>query len=214
MHRPDDPSAVAGQFNDNPAIQSPTTKVEAEWLNDLMENVIAPIEAAGIALSKGASGQLLAAIKWLARRNGVPVGAVIRMDGMTVPAGYLALDGAEYLRADYPDLVAYYLADGRDISGSTGAHFTVPNYKGYFDRAWSTDNSVDPGGPREPGDGPQASQNLAHTHSVPTRSNANTGVGFVEDADSSGTVQTVNTGSSGGSEARPINVPFLWCVKT
>lgn len=214
MHRPDDPSAIAGQFNDNPTVQSPTTKVEAEWLNDIMENVIAPIEAAGIALVKGEDGQLLEAIKWLARRFGVPTGTRISVDGSTCPDGYLPLDGAEYLRADYPELVAFYIADGRDITGSDADHFVVPNYEGYFERAASSDDTVDPGGPRAPGDGPQASQNLLHSHSIPTRTNANTGTGFVEDADSSGGVQAVNTGTSGGTEARPINVPFLWCVKT
>ncbi len=217
MHRIDDPTAVADRFNGNPAIQSPTTKVKADWLNDVQENLCVVVEAAGITLDKGDSEQLLQAIKWISRRYGAPAGSVAKMDGSTVPAGYLALDGAEYLRADYPDLVAWYVADGRDITGSTGAHFVVPNYEGYFERAASSDASVDPAGPRAPGDGAQASQNLAHTHTnspAPSDSEGGSGRVVTGNSGTSEPLTSWNTGSSGGSEARPVNVPLLWCVKT
>lgn len=64
MHRIDVPSATPdNQFTEgSPSGGVPATTVAADWLNDLQENVCEVIEAAGIALSKGDSLQLLQAI--------------------------------------------------------------------------------------------------------------------------------------------------------
>lgn len=213
MHRIDTPDAVAGQFNDNPSVASPTTRVTAAWMNDVQENIAQAIEAAGIALVKGDGVQLLAAIKALARLNGVPPGTKGEFYLKTAPAGWLPFDGSQYLKADYPALVAAWTADGLLVNGSTSAYFVVPKLEGYFGRAASSDNSIDPGGPRAAGDDPQMDAFANHTHSLPVRDNAGTGNGFIEDADSSGVARTASTGQTGGSETRPKNVALLWCVK-
>jgi hypothetical protein len=216
MHRIDTPDALANQFNDDPNVATPTTRVTAAFMNDTQENICQAIEAAGIALVKGNGAQLLAAIKALARTNGVPVGTRISFDGTTVPAGYLAADGAEHLRAAYPALVAHYLAEGRDIAGSTGAHFVMPNSEGYFERAASSDNSIDPDGPREAGDGPQADAFKSHAHTVnPPASDSEGAAGRTVTGNTgfSETLTGYNTQPTGGLETRPKNVPLLWCIK-
>lgn len=62
MHRIATPDAVANLFNDNPSVQSPTTRVTAAWLNDVQENLARAIEAFGIALSAGDFDQLKEAL--------------------------------------------------------------------------------------------------------------------------------------------------------
>lgn len=64
MHRIDVPSATPEHLftGGSPTGGVPATTVSADWLNDLQENVVAVIEAAGIPLVKGNYGQLLAAL--------------------------------------------------------------------------------------------------------------------------------------------------------
>tara|TARA_R110000851_G_scaffold250320_1_gene402813 strand:- start:1031 stop:1786 length:756 start_codon:yes stop_codon:yes gene_type:complete len=50
------------------------------------------------------------------------------------------------------------------------------------------------------------SQLPAHTHSIPSRGNSSGGNGYVEDADSTGTVRATNTGSVGSGEAHTHNL--------
>lgn len=212
MHRIDTADAVANRFNDNVAIQNPTTRVTAAWLNDVQENLVQVIEAAGIALDKGNGGQLLAALQVMFAAVRTPVGTVGSFHRTTPPSeDWLPYDGAEYLKADYPALVAIWSDDGLLVDGSSAAHFVVPNYEGRFARNISSSNAVDPAGPRTPGS-LQADEYKAHTHGLPVRSDANTGDGWVEDSDGTGTARTAFTASSGGLETRPKNVALLWCV--
>lgn len=222
MHRVDTEGHDDGHWQDgNPQVGQQGTILSADWLNDLQENVCTVIEDAGVELEKGDPDQLklaIAAMISAAMSDAVsasrtPVGAVIRIDGPDAPAGYLKLDGGQYARAAYPDLVAFYTAQGRLIAGDTGAQFRVPDYRGRFDRAWSTDAAVDPDGPRAPGD-IQEDAFKSHSHTLPVRDNPNAGDGYVEDADSSSTVRNASTGLTGGAETRPKNVALLWCVKT
>ncbi|WP_370236651.1 hypothetical protein [Brevundimonas sp.] len=216
MHRIDTSDALGDQFNDDTNVANPTTRVSAAWLNDVQESLGQAIEGAGIALVKGSGAQLLAAIIALARTNGVPVGTRISFDGTAVPAGYLAADGAEHLRADYPALVAHYLAEGRSITGSDADHFVMPNYEGYFERAASSDASVDPDGPREAGDAPQLDAFKSHLHSVSPPASDSEGAAGRTVTGNTGTSENLtsyNTGSTGDVETRPKNVPFLWCIK-
>ena len=84
-----------------------------------------------------------------------------------------------------------------------------PDWRGIFFRGLDLDRGFDPG--RALGV-LQASQNLYHGHGLPVRSNANTGEGFVEDADSSGSIRSVSTSYDGGNEARPVNQALLACI--
>lgn len=76
MYRIDGPGNVGGTFSEgNPAAGQRATKVTAEWMNELQDEVINVIEGAGITLEKGTRNQLRAAIALLA--SGITVGDVI-----------------------------------------------------------------------------------------------------------------------------------------
>lgn len=64
MHRIDGPGATVDQkFTEgDPVTATPATTVTDDWLNAVQEEIAGVIESAGITLSKGANGQLLAAI--------------------------------------------------------------------------------------------------------------------------------------------------------
>lgn len=68
MHRIDTPSATSNNlFTDgSPTGGVPATVVDSSWLNDLQENIVAVITAAGVPLTKGRSSDLLDAIRGLA----------------------------------------------------------------------------------------------------------------------------------------------------
>lgn len=214
MQRISGPDAIAGLFNDNPTVQSPTTRVSAAWLNDVQENIAQAIEGAGIVLTPGDGGQLLAAIQALAGVFATPPGTKGEFYLLTAPAGWLAFDGAEYLKADYPALVAAWTADSLLVDGSTAAHFVVPDFEGYFSRSSSSDATRDPDGPRVPGAAVQADAFKSHAHTLPSNTGNDSGNGYIEDDNGSGTPRSAVTGAAGGTETRPVNVPFLWCVKT
>lgn len=216
MHRIDSNGALGGMFNDNLALQSPATRVSAAWLNDVQENLAAVIESQDIELDKGEPGQLLAAIMAMFDAI-VPIGAKIELDGPNTSASLLELD-TEYLRADYPRLVAFYSDQDRLIAGSTGAKFRTPDYEGLFSRAASTDATVDPDGPRGPGDGVQQSANKSHSHVVslqPLNSNTDGGSGRVATGGEGveGVIPDFDTGPSGGAESRPVNVALRWLIR-
>jgi hypothetical protein len=221
MHRVDTPGNIGGLWQDgDPSIGQVGTTASKDWFNDVQENINNVIESTGEDLVKGQYDQLNLAIRFLISQavaaavaaTRTPVGTVISLDGPDLPSGgYVRLD-TQYLRADYPDLVAFYQSQGRLITGTTGAHFRTPDYEGLFGRAASSDNTVDPDGPRGPGS-LQADAYAAHDHSIPARDNANSGTGYVEDADASASARNTNTGMSGGAETRPKNVAFTWFIK-
>lgn len=74
----------------------------------------------------------------------VPVGAVLPFSGplASVPAGFLACDGSEVLRADFPELFAVIGTLHGAGDGSTTFH--LPDYRGRFARG------VDAGAGRDP----------------------------------------------------------------
>ncbi|MGH7027938.1 phage tail protein [Brevundimonas sp.] len=218
MHRVDTEGHDNGQWRDgNPQVGQAGTIMSADWLNDMQENLCEVVEGTGIELVKGNPHQLKLAIAAMiaaaAQAARTPVGTVIRVDGPNAPAGYLKLDGGQYTRADYPDLVAFYQAQGRLIAGGNGAQFKVPDYMGRFDRAWSISAAVDPGGPRAPGS-LQADELRAHAHIV----YAGVGQGSTDipavDADGNNANRENPSSTVGGAETRPVNVAFLWCIKT
>jgi hypothetical protein len=222
MHRIDTEANDDGLFQDGtPQLGQQGTMMDADWANAVQENICEVIEGAGLVLEKGdheqlkdaISGMISASTANIIAATRLPVGTIIERDGPGQPAGGYCAINTEYLRADHPDLVAWYTAQGRLIAGSTGAHFRTPNYEGLFSRAHATDNAVDPSGDRAAGD-VQAHAFASHSHDLPVRSNANTGNGYVEDADNSGSVSTATTATTGGStETRPINVVTWWWIK-
>lgn len=73
MHRTDSAGSTADHLftNGDPAADIDPTEVDAEFLNDVQENLCQFIEAAGIALEKGDYGQLAGAVlAYIAAHNG------------------------------------------------------------------------------------------------------------------------------------------------
>ena len=61
-------------------------------------------------------------------------GAIIPFGGTSVPAGYLACDGATYLQTDYP---ALYAIIGNNYGGPP-SHFNVPDLRGRSPMGYGT----------------------------------------------------------------------------
>jgi len=72
MHRIDGPGAtVDNKFTDgDPVGGVQATVVTDDWLNDVQENIMAVMTAAGVAPVKGSAGQLLASLNSLNALNG------------------------------------------------------------------------------------------------------------------------------------------------
>lgn len=119
----------------------------------------------------------------------------------------LAANGAAVSRTTYARL---FTEIGTTYGAGDGATtFNLPDWRAVFFRGLDQGRGLDTG--RALGV-LQMSQNLQHNHIVNVRTNANTGVGFVEDADGTGEARTVGTTFEGGDEARPINQALLACI--
>lgn len=214
MHRVDTDGNEAGLFQDGtPQIGQQGTILSDAWFNDVQENICTVIEDAGIALEKGDFTQLKLAIAAMIAAGGaafVPAGSTITFAAPAAPAGWLECDGAVVARATYPALFAA-IGTVFNTGGETGAQFRLPDLRGEFVRGWDHGRGIDAG--RALGSA-QADELKAHTHSIPANSDQETGNGFVEDANGTGTARTTSTGSTGGAETRPRNVALMWIIKT
>lgn len=76
---------------------------------------------------------------------GNPVGTVIMYYGVTAPNGYLACDGQEFEKSQYPEL-AKLLGSESDDGSESDEKCKVPDLRGYFIRGYDTRNTVDPDG--------------------------------------------------------------------
>lgn len=73
---------------------------------------------------------------------GPPSGSGIDFRGSSVPTGYLAEDGASYLRSAFPDL---FTAIGTTYGSVDGTHFNVPDSRGRVDVGSGTGTFVETG---------------------------------------------------------------------
>lgn len=175
--------------------------------------------------------------------SGVATGAIFFFPANAAPSGYLELDGSLKSRATYASLYTFAAASG-NISANDGAWtagqfspgdgsttFRIPDCRGYFLRGWADAGSVDSG--RVIGS-TQSSANLSHshtasdsghTHSQIIQSGAGGAVNPIaanttSAATTSAAVATgtgnanVTVAASGGTEARPVNLAFICCIKT
>jgi hypothetical protein len=215
MHRIDTAGNDDGLFVDgNPQAGQQGTILDAAWANGVQENLCRAVEAAGIELVKGDHDQLTAAIQAMISTTfalALPVGMRVEFLGPIPETGFMAPDGAQHLRADFPELVAYWSAAGLLIAGDTPDHFKAPLYEGYFSRATSTDATIDPEGPRAAGD-IQADAFKSHNHQVqPPASTDDTSAGATTTGTGGAeTITPYNTASAGGAETRPKNVAHNW----
>lgn len=153
---------------------------------------------AALGLVLGAGGTFVVAM---------PAGAIVAFGMSTVPTGWLYCNGQAVSRTTYARLFALIATTYGVGDGTTT--FNLPDLRGYFPRGWDDGRGVDTA--RALGSN-QADELKAHTHTVPAQSNANSGA-FVEDADGSGAPQAVNTGSTGGTETRPVNIALAYFIK-
>jgi len=150
----------------------------------------------------------------------LPAGMVSAFAMPTAPTGWFACNGQAVSRLTYADLFA---AIGTMYGAGDGATtFNVPDYRGYFLRAWDNARGIDPDRdnrtPRPDGTagdnvGTQQADEL-ETHYHQTRNDGpatNGGSGGKGIADS----YSFNTATSnaGGNETRPKNINVLYCIK-
>lgn len=210
MHRIDTEGHEDGLFVDgSPQIGQQGTIMDADWANDVQENICRVIEAAGMPLVKGDFDQLKLALLTLIGTS-VPAGTVSAFAGSIAPAGYLECNGSVLARADYAPLFTA-IGDAFNTGGETGAQFRLPDLRGEFVRGWDNGRGVDAGRAMASS---QADDLKAHTHSLPSNSDQDGANGFVEDASGTATPRTANTGSTGGAETRPRNVALMYVIKT
>jgi hypothetical protein len=121
MHRIDGPGHIGNRFTaGNPAAGQQATRVTAEWLNDVQENILEVLEQAGIVPVKGVENQLYLAIVAIAAGagggggggDGVPTTRQINSAGLLVGGGALAND----LNLNVPKANGAEVAAGLDDS--------------------------------------------------------------------------------------------------
>lgn len=145
-----------------------------------------------------------------------PVGTVIQGLWASAPNGYLDCDGAA-IPAQYTDLIA--------LVGPT-----TPDLRGQFLRGWSSNATVDPDGPRDPGDAQDDADQLMtgvmvavandrgvfNSASGPFRLR-NDNTGFVDQGGSGGQQSGFDFDNSRvirtASETRPKNVAMRFVIK-
>lgn len=154
----------------------------------------------------------------------ISIGAVYWWPDETPPPEGIEANGAAYSRSVYSSLFAKYGTKFGPGDGSTT--FNVPDLRGKFLRGWDhgAGNDPDAAGRTDRGDGTsgdhvgtkQDGENASHTH-------GNTAVlgtmgipfstGVITIPTLFGGSPIINTGASGGSESRPINVSGMWVIK-
>lgn len=139
--------------------------------------------------------------------NAAPSGMVAPFYRSSAPTGWLKCDGSAVSRTTY---AALWAAMGSPNTGNGSTTFNVPDLRAEFIRGLDDSRGVDSG--RSLGSA-QSQSIQSHRHSLPTYSNADSGVN-VEDAGFSGGLQSSFTGFEGSDETRPRNVALLYCIKT
>ena len=198
----------------------PATRVTADFLNGVQEELVNVIVSGGLTPDGSDRGQLLKALKAIFR----PVGMGYWFTGASsaVPAGYIIADGSEISRATYSDLWAFANSSGNlaanptDKTNNPGKYgsgngtttFTLPNVVGDFLRV--------AGGGRTVGTH-QADAFKDHTHGLTLPNGTDFATGnFLQPNDSGighsyvGTTDNVTGGA--GTETRPVNTAFLFII--
>jgi hypothetical protein len=159
----------------------------------------------------------------------VPAGTIIHTACSTAPTGYLACSGQRVLISSYTALAtAIYVGDLNNTNesiqygqkwdaetggsrSSSGTYISLPNLQGVFMRGWNPTSS-----------GYDASRTFgslqldafkAHSHTY-TVVAANRSAHAAYNTQSMFSAGLTNTGVTGDVETRPVNLPFLACIKT
>lgn len=165
---------------------------------------------------------------WVSIFSDSRVGETVLVQGTASVPGAVKLNGALLSRTGiYAELYAWAVASGNIISdaawtgdalnrgsystGDGATTFRVPNVRGLFPRFFHDGDTTDPDFATRGIGRVQGSQNLSHTHT--TRGGRAEGDDLSTFTNGNGTQDFVSTEASGGSEARPINTPFMAWVK-
>jgi len=131
--------------------------------------------------------------------NGFPVGTVMMYVSTALPAGFQVCDGSVFNPVAYPDL---FTKLGSNI---------IPDLRGRFIRGWSTNNTVDPDGPRAPLT-TQEDMVGPHTHNYQRSLFQDNGNGWNLGGDNDGDTRTVATAVNTGTETRPKNTALVFAI--
>jgi microcystin-dependent protein len=212
----------------------PATRVSADHMNVIQEEIASVIEYAGISLDQSTTydggndvTQLRQAIQALiSAQGGVPVGSIQAYAGESIPTGWLECDGTVLVISGSPDLYsAIGTAWGGDVLGDV---FKIPDLRGRFLRGHDGGAGVDPdrltrtasaaGGNTGDEVGTiQDDEFQTHTHTYTIALGDNNDDNAAPPAASDGSLQGVNyngtTVSSGGTETRPKNAAVKFIIK-
>lgn len=218
----------------DPVAGIPATRVSADYMNVIQEEVAHVIEYAGITIDQATSfesgndiTQLRQAIQALiSASGGVPVGSIQAYAGESLPTGWLECNGALMNVAGSPDLFG---AIGYAWGGSSGdGVFNLPDLRGRFLRGHDNGAGNDPNRltRTESADGGntgdavgtlQGDELKGHTHSYVIALGDNNDDNAAPPAASDGSLQGVNyngtTASSGGLETRPKNAAVKFIIR-
>lgn len=156
----------------------------------------------------------------------IPVGSIIVWPLEYAPSGFIECNGASISRVTYSALFSV-------LSTRYGAYdaytFRIPDYRGFFLRAWDHWTGRDPDrayrsarGDGTIGDNVGTYQGSVYGWHVHSASNlVGAPLGYDGDFDCTseyaracdGRIGIYNTDGSGGSETRPINVNVMYCIK-
>jgi microcystin-dependent protein len=168
-----------------------------------------------------AQGQALAHRTAYLNKRMNPIGEVIMYAGSTAPYGYLVCNGAAVSRSTYAALFALCGTSFGQGNGTTT--FNLPDLRGRFVRMVDGGAGLDPdaAGRTAMNTGGATGNNIgsvqadafeAHVHSIPTSDGL---IGStVAHTDSNQQVGSdIDTGSTGGSETRPVNAYLNFIIK-
>jgi hypothetical protein len=197
--------SLTKKFFTNGGLGEPPSIPEDFWFNMVQEELLGVLTMAGIAPVKSDLGQLAKSIQSIAF-SAYPVGAPIPWPLATPPDGYIIMMGQSFspaltrLASVYPSLI-------------------LPDPRGRVIRGWDNGKNLDPSRALL---SLQAGQNEAHTHDVLLGSGSGAQSVLTNDAgrQPAATSNYVNAGnggpyirSSGGTEARMVNIAFNYIVR-
>ena len=223
----------------DPVAGVPATRVSADFMNVIQEEIAGVVEAAGITLDQGttfAGGhdttQLVDAIQSIVatavnEANIVPVGSIMPFAGpiVNIPSGWLYCDGTLLLRDDYTDL---FSAIGTEWGTTGSTDFRLPDLRGYFLRGIDGGTGIDPqaalrtakyaGGATGSNVGSYQTDAVGphtHTFSFPTGDNNNDNANppSASNGAAVGITYSGTTGSGSGVETRPKNANVVYIIR-
>lgn len=142
MHRIDGPGAtVDNRFTDgDPVGGVQATVVTDDWANDVQEELMSVLAAAGIAPVKGTQDQVVKAFRALIALS-VPSGMVAPFAASLTPSGWLKANGAPVSRTTYAALFAVI---GTTFGVGDGATtFNLPDLRAEVIRGWDDGRGID-----------------------------------------------------------------------